>query len=320
METTSRALLLGSESYICETPILLIGFNRPDTMQMVFDEVKKVHPRKLYYAVDCAREGKTGECEKVNQVKEIIKQVDWHCDVHTLFQMENQGCGFGPANAISWAFETEDSLIVLEDDCVPVPTFFSFCDEMLERYKDDERITIIGGRSHHGDSRFFDKQDYIFTHYAHTWGWATWKRCWNKFDIYMKDFPEWLAQGGAYNILSNKKHAKFFNKRFEDVFRTIDAEVSHSWDMQWVYARIKEGGLGIVPCKNLISNIGCGNGTHTSANFKDSPTGKMPKELRHPQFIMNNREYDDYHFKNCFTKKRSLIDIAKSLFYKQIGL
>lgn len=296
-----------------KTPVLLIAFNRPDTTSVVFEQIRKAKPSKFYFAVDAPRERKGEEEKELNQtVKDLVHLVDWDCEVHTRFSDVNQGCGFGPANAISWAFETEESLIVLEDDCVPVPTFFSFCDEMLERYKDDERVTIIGGRSHHSNSSFFDKQDYLFTHYAHTWGWATWKRCWNKFDIFMKDFPEWLAQGGAYNILPNKKHAEFFNKRFEDVYRTIYAEVSHSWDMQWVYARIKEGGLGIVPCKNLISNIGCGNGTHTSTDFKDIPSAEMPSSLRHPSFVLINNLYEELHFCHSFMKRHSVYNLLKN--------
>ena len=165
---------------IVKAPVLLIGFNRSDTMQQVFNAVRRAQPDKLYYAVDGARPNKDGEKEKVQQVRDIISQVDWPCEVHTLFREENVGCGFGPADAITWAFENEDRLIVLEDDCVPSQSFFRFCHEMLELYKEDKRVNLVSGRSHHGGSRFFAKYDYIFTRYAHTWGWATWKRAWNQ--------------------------------------------------------------------------------------------------------------------------------------------
>lgn len=250
-----------------------------------------------------------GECEMLlnQQVKDIVKQVDWPCDVNTRFSDENQGCGFGPANAITWAFETCDRLIVLEDDCVPVPSFFTFCEEMLERYKDDERVNIISGRSHQQGSRFFDEQDYIFTHYAHTWGWATWKRVWNQFDIYMKDFPDWIKEGGAKNVLATVEQGKCSDNHLQKIYSTIEQEVRHSWDSQWVYTRLKTG-LGIVPCKNLIQNIGQGNGTHTSFGFLDIPTGDMPATLRHPKFVVANYEYEELHFRTRIHLKTSIVN------------
>ena len=271
--------------------------------------MRKAQPLKLYYAVDCARIGKIGEEEKVDAVKAIIQDVDWPCEVKTLFQSENRGCGYGPAEAISWAFENEDRLIVLEDDCVPTQSFFLFCDEMLDRYKDDKRVNIISGRSHHQGSKFFDNQDYIFTHYAHTWGWATWKRVWNQFDMKMSDYPSFAKNGGTYNVFFDKKEAQFWEKQFTHVYNNIEQEVSHSWDMQWVYARLKEGGLGIVPAHNLISNIGAGNGTHTSTAFVDISASEMPGDIRHPEYIIINRDYEQFHFDALYKRGGLLLRI-----------
>ena len=282
-----------------KTPVLLIGFNRPDTMKEVFKMVRKAQPQKLYYAVDCARVGKIGEEEKVDAVKAIIKDVDWPCEVKTLFQPENRGCGYGPAEAITWAFENEDRLIVLEDDCVPTISFFSFCDQMLERYKNDERVEIIAGRSHNSGSEFFEGQDYIFTHYAHTWGWATWKRCWKHFDIKMSDYPEFKKTGGANNVLFSKEEADYFNKWFEGIYNNIEQECTHSWDAQWVYARLKSGALGIVPAKNLIQNIG-EFGTHSSGHQTvfDLQAEDLSDVIRHPLYVLPNRKYESMHFHN----------------------
>lgn len=288
-------------------PVLLIGFNRPDTMQQVFDAVRIAKPEKLYYAVDGARPDK-GEEDRVQQVRDIVKQVDWPCEVHTLFREKNVGCGFGPAGAITWAFENEDRLIVLEDDCVPSQSFFRFCNEMLELYKDDERVNIVSGRSHHAGTIFFEKQDYIFTHYAHTWGWATWKRSWNEFDIYMKDVPEWLSIGGYINTTASKKIGKRNNQDLLKKYIHIDSEVSHSWDTQWSYTRHKTGGLGIVPCRNLIHNIG-EMGTHSFGHTatNDLLAEELPLELRHPKFIVINAEYELFHYKYHVSKKSSLV-------------
>lgn len=280
-----------------KSPILLIGFNRYNTTQVVFDMIKQVQPEKFYFTVDGARKGKEEEGE-ITRVREIINQVDWPCDVHTLFREENLGCGRGPAEAISWAFKNEDRLIVLEDDCVPSISFFLFCDELLEKYKDDKRVNIISGRSHQSKSKYFNNQDYIFTHYAHTWGWATWKRTWNEFDLYMKDFPEWIDRGGALNVLATREQGIRSNKRLQKIYDNIDKEVTHSWDSQWSYTRLKSGGLGIVPCKNLIQNIG-EFGTHSKGHTEvnDIKAEEISGTLKHPPFIITNIGYEILHYK-----------------------
>ena len=290
-----------------KAPVLLIGFNRSDTMMQVFQVVKQAKPDKLYYAVDGPRHGK-GEEGKVQQVRDIVKLVDWPCEVFTLFRENNVGCGRGPAEAITWAFENEERLIVLEDDCVPSLSFFRFCNEMLERYKDDERVNIISGRSHHHSSSFFRDQDYIFTHYAHTWGWATWKRVWKEFDIRMEDFPHWLEQGGSRNVLPTEEIGNRSNKRFSRIYHNIEDEISHSWDSQWSYTRQKTGGLGIVPCFNRIHNIG-DFGTHSfgHSQVNDMLAEEMPDVIRHPRFVVMNREYEIYHYKYLLSKHPSII-------------
>lgn len=276
------------------TPILLIGFNRPECMQETFNQVKKARPTKLYYAVDAPRPGKNEE-GKVAAVRDIIKQVDWDCKVHTLFREKNVGCGYGPAGAISWAFENEDRLIVLEDDCVPSLSFFSFCEQMLDRYENDTRVNMISGRSHQSGSIYFQDQDYIFTHWAHTWGWATWKRCWSQFDMMVSDIPDFLAMGGALNILATKEQGKRKNKGLQNLYNHRESEVTHSWDKQWSYTRLKTG-LGIVPCKNLIHNIG-DEGTHSKGRQNhDMVAEEMPETLRHPKFVIPNKGYEILHY------------------------
>lgn len=303
--------------YKCKTPVLLIAFNRPDTLDDVFEAVRSVQPSFLYVAIDGAREGKPGEAEKCNECKKVIDRIDWSCQLQTLYRKENVGCGRGPSEAISWAFETTDRLIILEDDCVPNQSFFRFCDEMLERYKDDERVWLVSGRSHQSKSPYFKNQDYIFSHYAHTWGWATWKRCWQEFDLRMRDTKEFIAMGGARNVLATKEQGDFYNKWFMETFNRIDREVTHSWDFQWVYTYMKNGGLGIVPCKNLVKNIGGGNGTHTGKNATtlDLPTGELPDILRHPQFVIMNEGYESLHFRTHIrgNEKGVLIRILKKI-------
>lgn len=281
-------------------PVLLVGFNRPDTMQRVFDAVRTVKPEKLYYAVDGARKGRNEE-DRVQQVRDIVKQVDWSCEVHTLFREENVGCGLGPAGAITWAFENEDRLIILEDDCVPDPSFFRFCNELLERYKDDKRVYRISGLSPHPETKFFGEYDYLFSRYAHTWGWATWKSRWEEFDIDMSDVPFFLSDGSVQNAYDRPAQARRASKNLRRKYDNIEKEKKHSWDTQWGYACAKNGSINIVPRFNLITNVGDGNGTHTrNVWFANThmmmPTKPMPEVIRHPVFMLRNKAYDNYHY------------------------
>ena len=290
------------------TPVLLIGFNRPDNMGEVFAQIKKAQPQKLYIAVDGARDGRVGEAEKAKECQEYAKQVDWPCELHTLFREKNMGCALGVSGAISWAFETEDRLIILEDDCVPVQSFFTFCDEILERYKDDTRVWQVSGRSYHANSKFFKDSDYIFSHYAHIWGWATWKRCWQHFDLMMSDFPEFIATGGALNVYQDPYLGKKANKGYSNTYAKIDHVSSHTWDIQWSYIKLKNGALGIVPVENLIHNIGSASGAHSKGLYvEDIPSADMPKNIRHPKFVIDNSAFDLYHYKYHISKKPSLV-------------
>jgi len=297
--------------YKCKTAILLIAFNRPDYLEQTFEQVRKVTPATLYFAVDGPRASHPDDIDTINQVRDFKNKIDWECDVHTLFRDNNVGCGYGPAGAIYWAFQTEKQLIILEDDCVADVSFFQFCDEMLERYKDDTRVWDISGRSHQQGSKFFDAQDYIFSRYAHTWGWATWKRCWDEFNIEVPDYPDFLSIGGAQNILATDEQAKHFNRLFEQIFGKIKYEITHSWDLQWVYTRFKMNGLGIVPKVNLIHNIGI-IGTHSSASsaLLNLESHSLLFPLRHPQFVMPIKDYEILHFNNHI-KKLSPTTLAK---------
>ena len=286
--------------YNAQTPVLLISFNRPETTFRVFNRIKEVQPKTLYLAFDGPRNDRVGEYDKCMECRKIAEMVNWNCDLHTLFRENNVGCGFGPSDAISWAFETSDRLIVLEDDCFPSKSFFSFCDDLLERYEEDKRIWIIGGLSIYAKSKFFRDADYLFSHQAHTWGWATWKNRWKEFDMYVKDAPKFLNEGGAFNVFDYKPYVKWFNNKILNIYQNIDKEIKHSWDTQWDYARAKNGGLGIIPRINLIQNTGAENGTHSSigADASSIPTEEFDKEIIHPTFVLRNKEYDDYHYKH----------------------
>lgn len=289
-------------------PVLIIGFNRPENLQKVFDQIKIAKPLKLYIAIDGPRADKLGEDKQTKLCQDISNQVDWNCELHTLFREKNVGCAQGVSGAISWAFKNEDRLIILEDDCVPVQSFFTFCDEMLERYKDDTRVWQIGGRSYHQHSKFFEDADYLFSHYCHIWGWATWKRCWDQFDMYISDCSDFLRIGGCDNIYQSTFQAKKGNKHLLSLLNEIDYVSSHTWDYQWSYVKTKNGALGIIPCSNLILNIGA-VGSHTGNTIWVDPlsVSEMPHIIRHPLFVVDNAAYDIHHAKNIIYKKPFII-------------
>lgn len=164
------------------TPILFLIFNRPDTTRIVFKRIREIRPSKLYVAADAPRANKLGEAELCMETRAIIKDIDWPCELKTLFRDENLGCKLSVSGALDWFFENEECGIILEDDCLPDLTFFSFCKELLERYKDDDRIGHIGGNCFL-PGQIAKELSYDFCSITHIWGWATWRRVWKNMDV-----------------------------------------------------------------------------------------------------------------------------------------
>lgn len=303
---------------IPEAPVLLITFNRPDYTIQVLEKIREAKVKRLYIANDAPRNGNQADEKAREEIKALIaSKVDWECELYTLFQEKNLGCGWGPATAISWAFENEDRLIILEDDIVPSLAFFPYCNLMLEMYKNDTRIWLISGRSHQSNSQYFDNQDYIFSHYGHSLGWATWKRCWQHFDMRMSDMHDFIKMGGALNVLSSKEEGRLYNKRYKKLIEDKNLE-THAWDFQFVYTKLKNGGLSIVPAKNLIHNIGI-IGTHYSGKtnkFTSMPAVENFKVEKHPKFVIVNKAYEKLHFNSHIKKIMGATPLYKKVFRK----
>lgn len=277
-----------------DTPILLIAFNRYDTLIQVLDRVRLVKPSTLYIAVDGPRKDSESDIKDVNKVRNIVKQVDWSCEIHTLFSETNLGCGYGPSTAISWAFESCDRLIVLEDDCLPCVSFFSFCEEMLEKYENDLRIGMVTGWSPLQKTKYFREYSYLFTNFGNSLGWATWKNRWESFDIEMSDYGQFRTEQKTYDVVCSKFMDYHYNKHFSKRYNNIENEKKHSWDTQWFFARFKNAYLTIVPKYNQIKYIGFETGTHVpvSASYLLIPSNELVGQIIHPKFIVANRNYD----------------------------
>jgi len=282
------------------TAIAFFIFNRPETTQLVFDEIKKIKPKKLFIIADGPRNYVQGEYEKCMGARAIIDTVDWTCDVLKNFSETNLGCKVRISSGISWVFEHVEEAIILEDDCVPDPSFFPFCQIMLKQYSDDKRIMMISGSNFVFENEFF-KDTYYFSQYFPIWGWATWKRAWEKYDIDMVKWPEFKKEKVLDAIFPNKLFVHYFERIFDDVYGGRD----DTWDAQWVFTCLTEGGLCIMPSKNLVSNIGI-SGTRVQM---EKLIGKQRFSLdlariKDPDFFLVNPTIQEYEMKKLLEMAR----------------
>jgi hypothetical protein len=278
------------------TAILFLVFNRPDRTQQVFDVIRKIKPKYLFVAADGPRASVKGEdviCENTRNV--ILNGIDWDCELKTLFQDENLGCGKAVSGGISWFFDNVSEGIILEDDCLPDISFFGYCDELLKKYRQNEEVMMISGNNFLFDDTP-QEYSYYFSNFAHIWGWATWRRAWAKYDFEMSDWEEKKSEIFKSKFIS-KKQVSQLKKNINIVYhKRID-----TWDYQWVYALLKNNGCSITPNVNLVENIGYGSGTHTTSDVPDW-VSKLKLHtigiLKHPEVIVVDNDKDLLEFKN----------------------
>ena len=275
------------------SPVLFVIFNRPETTAQVFEVIRACRPPKLYIAADGPRPDVPGEQDKCRQSREMAMRVDWPCDVKTLFRDENSGCKHAVSTAISWFFKNEPEGIILEDDCLPDPSFFRFCDELLAHYRDDERVFTISG-SYLSNDHFISMESYFFSRHFRVWGWASWRRAWEHYDINMPGWPKIrkssvLKKIGDNNII----YQNYWKSEFD---RTYSGKIN-TWDYQWLYAHLIHGRLTILPRVNLVKNIGFGgDATHTSnTNSLEANLNlhSMQFPLIHPEAVFRNNIAED---------------------------
>ena len=268
-----------------QVPILLIIFRRKSVALQSLERIRKIQPAKLYIAGDGARSHVEDEQEAVEETrKAILDAIDWPCDIHTLFQEDNLGCSKGVYTAINWLFENEEQGIILEDDCMMQESFFPFVEELLERYKNDERIGMIDGANYIKEVSIPDS--YGFSRYKATNGWATWRRAWKNMDLNM----DWRQTPYADSIIANMGYRSRDIKYWQYRINVVDHNDVSAWDWQWYFTLAAHNQLGIYPCCSLQSNIGFGEGaTHTS-NGKTPDYYFTDKEiefpLRHPKYVV----------------------------------
>lgn len=237
------------------TPVLFLTFNRLDTTRQVFETIRRARPPRIYLASDGPRDSRPGEEEKVRSVREyVLGHIDWECEVRTLFREKNLGCKYAVSGAISWFFENEEMGIILEDDVLPVPSFFPYCEELLEKYKDDHRIFMISG-CNLISKRFAPKSSYFFSRVTHIWGWAGWRRSWQHYDVEMRKWPEWRDAEGLRGISEGSRLFEYYWKR---IFNRVHQGLVDTWDYQVLFACWNRNAFTLLPSKNLTTNIGFG--------------------------------------------------------------
>lgn len=285
------------------TPVAFIIFNRPDTTERVFAEIAKARPPKLLVVADGPRANRPDEAEKCAVTRDIIKRVDWDCKVLTNFSDVNLGCKRRVSSGIDWVFEQVPEAIILEDDCLPHPSFFRFCEELLERYRHDTRIMAISGDNFQFGQKRGD-YSYYFSRYNHVWGWASWRRAWQHYDVNMGKWPEARDGKRLAGILGDARQRRYWTDMFERVHRGL----IDTWDYQWTFACWIQNGLTVLPNVNLISNIGFGadaTHTHKVSAYADMRIEPVEFPLRHPEIILSQLEADAYtargSFSNSFT-------------------
>lgn len=302
-------------------PILILAFNRPDTTRRVLESLRPARPQRIFFAVDGPRLHIADESQRVAQVRDLVSVIDWGCDVKTLFRDQNLGCKLGVSGAISWFFEHVESGIILEDDCLAHPSFFPYACELLERYRDEDRVMMISGDNFQKGRRK-SPYSYYYSRYAHIWGWATWRRAWQHYDHEMKSWPALRDSGWLTDLLGDRHAARYWTNIFDDTHQNRNT----SWAYRWQFCVWARNGLAILPRSNLVSNIGFGElATHTTeagnpwANMSVQP---MTIPMNHPSAVIRDDKADRYTQETVFSSSsvwRQLIAGCRSVARKAVG-
>ncbi|WP_299402691.1 glycosyltransferase family 2 protein [Acaryochloris sp. IP29b_bin.148] len=276
-----------------KTPVVFLVFNRPDSTEKVLNSIREVQPSQLLVIADGPRQNQVGEAEKCAKVREIIDTVDWECEVLKNFSDINLGPGIRIATGIDWVFKKVEEAIFLEDDCLPNYTFFQFCEELLEYYRDDKRIMSISGNNFLFKNKVKgnDQYSYFFSKYHHCWGWASWRRAWSYYDYQMSDWDEVRDNDWLSDIFSEEEAFRYWKLILNNVHNNQHV----GWDYRWFFTCWLQNGLSVVPYVNLVTNIGHGkDATHTTqiTSLANIPSIPISFPLKHPNFMIVSKKAD----------------------------
>ena len=298
-----------------DTPILLIAWRRPHTLRLVIDSIRSFSPTRVFIACDGPNPERPEEAEKVAMTRALIeKEIDWPCQIERLYSEVNQGCRIGVSRAISWFFEHVEQGIILEDDCVPHPDFFQYCTTLLELYKYDTRIWCISGNNFQ-DGQWRGDGSYYFSRYNHCWGWASWRRCWEQYDANLNAWPILRDSGRLNSIFENPKERIYWSRIWQNLVTTGQPD---TWDYQWTFTCLINGGLTALPNRNLVRNVGFGeDATHTIDGEANTDVIEGIDPSRHPSLLLRDIEADAYTFNNSFGGKWQSFPLSLLRFLKK---
>lgn len=280
-----------------ETPVAYIIFNRPRHTEKTFGVLREKRVPKLFIIADGPRPGHRTDTERCSAVRAIVEQIDWPCEVHRNYSDVNLGCKARVISGLDWVFDHVESAIVLEDDCLPHPDFFTFCDALLDKYASDERVSVITGNNFQNGQKRGDAA-YYFSKYNHVWGWATWRRAWRKNQSDLPFWPEWQSEQSWRALNPDSLERRYWAAIFDRMKRNeID-----TWDYPWTASVWHQGGLTATPNVNLVTNIGFGpDGTHTVTESDQEGMPVAPLgPLTHPSVIKQDKPADRYVFDHVF--------------------
>ena len=268
------------------TPVAFLVFNRPDCTRRTFAAIREARPKRLLVVADGPRPDRPGEAERCAETRTIIADgVDWPCEVETQYSETNLGCRTRVSSGLDWVFTRAAEAIILEDDCLPHPSFFTYCEDLLATYRDDSRVMMIAGANLNplsGENPY----SYRFSRISHVWGWASWRRAWDHYDVDMARWPEFRDMHRLRDVFPDPDMAAHWHQAIENVYRR---EVD-TWDYQLNFASFTQNGVSIVPQTGLIRNIGFSmDATHTTDaghQHANLVATEMRFPLRHPPFML----------------------------------
>ena len=312
------------KSALVDAAVAIVFFNRDDTLKEVFKRISQARPSELFLIQDGPRENNENDKADIEKCRAVCANIDWECKVHRNYAEKNMGCGTRVATGIDWVFENVESAIILEDDCVIEPSFIRFAAELLEKYKDDERVTMISGLNHF-ENWNCGKNSYFFTRTGAIAAWATWRRVWSKYDFNISDFGDAYNRKVLFESFNHKRAAKARVNTWRSIYEKAGrGETFNVWDEQFGYLKYKSGGLCIVPSHSLSSNIGIGGkATFSGAGleFMCKPmrqwffqkTKPMEFPLVHPDVMQPDADYDKRYYDITYPKKP--VAFARKGFY-----
>ncbi len=263
-------------------PVALFGFNRPDNLRRVFEQVRRARPRELFLILDAPRDGRPDDLPKNEACRRVFDAVDWPCEVRRNYAATNMGCRRRMASGISWVFEQVEEAILLEDDCVPSDSFFPFCTDLLARYRHDTRLGMVAGHIAHLQP-IVKEASYYFDRFPTIWGWATWRRAWALYDGEMGEWPRLRSDPFLSTVFQDKRLARRIARFFEEVY----AGQANTWATIWWYSLLRQNMLCAHPCVNLVSNVGAfGAHNHGASLWHNLPYGSLRFPLEHPREVL----------------------------------